>query len=127
MIHLASIDLVPPEADRGVLNLADELMTVARCFRLEPAQVHESPPEGFPIILLQPSDGVHVQGESSLVDFVHPDDCVYMFGATHGILELSDPVDTKIYIPHSPTWDLFASQAAAIVLYDRFVKRGGFG
>lgn len=120
MIHLASLEM----RDEA---LSTELDYVARSFGLTAAQVHEEPPANLPIILIQPQDGFHVQGESSLVDFVHPDDCVYLFGASNGHLELNQDVAAKVYIPHQPTWNLFASQAAAIVLYDRLVKRGSFG
>lgn len=127
MIHLASLDNCVPKDASGLLNFCDELLTVARSFDVEEGQVHDSPPLGMPVILFQPLDGRFVQGENSLVDFVHPDDCCYLFGASHGQVTLDHPVDGKIYIPSVPTWALFASQAAAIVLYDRFVKRGGFG
>ena len=52
---------------------------------------------------------------------------VLMSSPNNGQLTLNHPVDAKLYIPHSPTWSMFASQAAAIVLYDRLVKRGSFG
>lgn len=127
MIHIACSDLAVPDGDAGVVNLSDQIHYVARSFGLTPSQVHSVPPDGLPIILLQMLDGRYVQGEDSLVDFVHPDDCVYLLGGSNEQLKLNHPVDAKIYIPNTPTWSMFASQAAAIALYDRFVKRGSFG
>lgn len=126
MIHIACKDKAASE--QGDLSHADELIYVAESFRLAKNQVHESPPAGLPVIVIQPTDGTYIQGKESLVDFEHPDDCVYLFGASHGHLEPDGIVPEKsVFIPHVETWNLFASQAAAIVLYDRYVKRGGFG
>jgi hypothetical protein len=128
MIHVACNDLSAPDGGGAdSLSLSDEMMYVCRSFGLGKDQIHHSPPDGLPVILLQSSDGRYVQGEDSLVDFVHPDDCVYLLGGSNEQLRLSRPVDAIIYIPNTPTWSMFASQAAAIVLYDRFVKRGSFG
>lgn len=127
MIHVACNDLSAPDGGADSLSLSDEMMYVCRSFGLGKDQIHHSPPDGLPVILLQASDGRYVQGENSLVDFVHPDDCVYLLGATNEQLTLGFSVDAKIYIPNTPTWSMFASQAAAITLYDRFVKRGSFG
>lgn len=127
MIHVACKDFLAPDGAAGVVSLSDELHYVCRSFGLSPEQCHESPPDGLPVILLQPQDGRHTQGEDSLVDFVHPDDCVYLFGASNEQLTLGIEVAAKIYIPNTPTWSMFASQAAAIALYDRFVKRGSYG
>jgi len=112
--------------DFGDEDLRTPLDYLTRSFHLERSQFVDSPPGDLPVILLQPTDGRYVQGEESLVDFTHPDDCVYLFGASHGQVQPVD-VASKVYIPHCPTWSMFPSQAAAIVLYDRFVKRGSFG
>lgn len=120
MIYIATKD----KLDEHLVPLLDY---VCRSFGLGADQLIDSPPAGLPVILVQPQDGTYVQGDTNLVDFTHPDDCVYLFGGTHGNLELDFEPDAKLYIPHQPTWNLYAPQAVAIVLYDRYVKRGDFG
>ncbi len=120
MIYLATQELLDKE-------LASDLAYVARSFDLPAEQVVLTPPDGLPIILLQQQDGRYVQGEESLVDFSHPDECTYLLGQSHGQLTLDYDVAYKLFIPSVPTWSMFTSQATAIVLYDRLVKRGSFG
>lgn len=127
MIHIACKDMAAGESAAHV-QLNDQLLYVAKSFSIDQAQLHDSPPPGFDVVLIQPADGEHVEGTDSLVPFVHPEDCVYLFGGSDSHLTLDGIVPvSKIYIPHVATWNMFASQAAAIVLYDRYVKRGGFG
>ncbi len=109
-------------------ELRDQLLYVTSSFKVPKERIHDVPRSGKAVVLIQPQDGTHVQGDESLVDFVHPDECCYWFGATNKHLELNgvEPV-AKLFIPHELTWTLYASQAVAITLYDRYVKRGGFG
>lgn len=67
-------------------------------------------------------------GAVSLKDFVHPENCIYLFGPSNRVLaepELAgcDPI-AKVYIPSVDGTELFAAQAAAVVLWDREMKRG---
>lgn len=105
------------------------------CRNLEYSQVHDNDKlPNIPVVLVQPNQsGVVIKGETSLVDFVHPEDCLYFFGDDLDDLTLRhleyygvDP-DFKVYIPQSWEWSMYAASAVSIVLYDRFVKRGDFG
>lgn len=77
-----------------------------------------------PIVLVQSPHGRLVQGEDPLQSFEHPEDCVYLFGPDHGILEVPEDMEiySSIYIP-TPE-DLYSFVVGGIVLYDRLVKSG---
>lgn len=120
MIHIACLDKL--DAD----GLGNQIDYAGRSFGLGVEQIHDSPPVGLPVVLVQPTDGEHVQGDTSLVDFTHPDECVYLFGASNGHVPPGEYA-AKVYIPHQKSWTMFAPQAVAVVLYDRYVKRGTFG
>ena len=77
------------------------------------------------LVLVQPQDGEHYQGEVNLSDFQHAQDATYVFGPSHRPLDPYDvsrcvyPFDAAIYIGGG---EWLASHAAAIVLYDRAMK-----
>ncbi len=101
---------------------------VARCFDVQSAQVRAAgpPSPGVPLVAVHAQDGHLFQGQIALPDFVHPEDAAYWFGEADAIN--ADPVaDFYVYIPAVPTWEFYSHQAGAIVLYDRFVKRGARG
>lgn len=84
-----------------------------------------------PLIVLAPVEGRYIQGDQSLADFVHPEDAVYLFGATQANLnnedDLGDRVpDALVYIP-TVKLECYSHSAAYMTLWDRYVKRGGFG
>lgn len=88
-------------------------------------------PDDRPLVVLAPIAGRYIKGQSSIVDFEHPEDAIYLFGGSH--LNLSDEedlggrvADHYIYIP-TVTHELYAPMAGYIVLYDRLTKRGDFG
>lgn len=64
----------------------------------------------------------------SLKTFQHPAECVYLFGASNRILKETDlagrDVAHRIFIPSVDGTELFAAQAAAVVLWDREMKNG---
>jgi hypothetical protein len=74
-------------------------------------------------VRVQPEHGRYVQGAQSLCDFEHPEDCVYVFGSDVGFVK-DDDCDYSVFIPSHTAWTLFASQAGAVVLYDRLLKHG---
>lgn len=81
--------------------------------------------------MLQAQDGRYLQGNESLVDFTHPEDAVYLFGASDLNLSIEDDFGAKepdhlVYIP-TIEHEMYSFSAGYITLYDRFVKRGGFG
>jgi tRNA(Leu) C34 or U34 (ribose-2'-O)-methylase TrmL len=81
--------------------------------------------ESFTRVLVQPQNGRNLQGEHSLIDFVHPENAVYIFGPDDGHLQAA-AYDTSVYIPQADGRTvLWSHQAAAIVLYDRLVKSNG--
>ena len=58
----------------------------------------------------------------SLIDFEHPQDAVYVFGNAY---KSNLDIATKIVqIPTPKNVDVFARDAAAMVLYDRMIKNG---
>ena len=84
-----------------------------------------------PLVLLAHQEGKYVQGTNSLKNFVHPEDAIYLFGATHVNLSDEDDLggrvpDRLIYIP-SVKYEAYGHSAAYMTLWDRYVKRGSFG
>jgi hypothetical protein len=79
-----------------------------------------------PLVILAPQDGRFIKGVESLVDFKHPDDCVYLFGGSNQVLTY-DVVDRKpdflVYVP-LVKHEAFSHAVAYMTLYDRRVKRG---
>lgn len=81
-----------------------------------------------PVVLVQPGNGRYVHGLSPLSTFEHPEDCTYYFGrddrfVTEEEVEAMDVV-ASVYIDIDGHEDMFSWVAAAIVLWDRRVKRG---
>jgi hypothetical protein len=114
--------------DMNNLKYFDHWAYVARSFDVAKENLLATDPGGFPLVLVQPADGQYLQGEIPLPDFTHPEDCVYLFGSSDALLqELPRTPFAKVYIPSLPTWEMYSHQAGAIVLYDRFVKRGANG
>lgn len=84
-----------------------------------------------PLVVLAHPEGRYVKGTESLVDFVHPDDAIYLFGASMANLSDEDDLggrvpDHTIFIP-SVEYEMYSFAAGYLTLYDRFVKRGDFG
>jgi len=60
---------------------------------------------------------------TSLSDYNHPKDCVYIFGNSgSGNAELAKTEDDIVYIPTPNDVDLFGLVAFGMVMYDRSVK-----
>ncbi len=92
--------------------------------RIEKADEIASP---GPFILLAHLEA-KIPGLTSLVDFVHPADAIYVFGADNVVLTMADDMGTaefadKIYIP-SVKHESYSYVAAAMTLYDRLAKGG---
>lgn len=83
-----------------------------------------------PLVVLAPQDGRYFKGTQSLGRFNHPDGAIYMFGGSHQNLtpeELgSRTPDHIVFIP-TVEYEMYSHAAGYLVLYDRMVKRGGFG
>jgi tRNA(Leu) C34 or U34 (ribose-2'-O)-methylase TrmL len=62
------------------------------------------------------------EGAQSLLDFVHPQDAIYVFGPEDGSIEQSliDQADAVVYIPTNTCMNLAAT--VNVVLYDRMAK-----
>lgn len=75
-------------------------------------------------VLVQPSNGVNVQGQVSLLDFNHPGgDTLYLFGPDDGHLNEAPSHDVSVFIPQlASSMTLWSHQAAAVVLWDRVSK-----
>ena len=84
-------------------------------------------PADRPLVVLQPQDGRNVKGTESLVDFVHPDDAIYMFGGSHDVMEGDDlggrVPEHQVFIPFEKH-ECYAFAAAYITLWDRKLKHG---
>ena len=73
-----------------------------------------------------PAVFIDEKATTSLVDFEHPEDCMYVFGkAGYSPLAFRREGDYSVYIPTpNMAGGMWASQAAAIILNDRYVKNG---
>jgi hypothetical protein len=84
-------------------------------------------PADIPLVVMQPPDGRWVQGTESLVDFVHPDEAIYMFGSSNAQMTLEDlggrVAEHYVYIP-LVKHECFAFSAAYMTLWDRKIKNG---
>lgn len=81
-----------------------------------------------PIVVLQHPEAREFPGTVSLVDYVHPADAIYVFGADNVILTEGDDlggraVAARVFIP-TVALESYSFVAAAMTLYDRFVKNG---
>ncbi len=78
------------------------------------------------LLVLAGRAGDFVQGDVDLQELEHPADAIYIFGGTMTRITAREIYDapgeiSKVFIP---TDDLFPYQAGAIVLWDRYTKRG---
>jgi len=83
--------------------------------------------EEVPLVVVQPKDGLHIQGTESLVTFTHPEEALYVFGSNHAHLVPEEVLGSRlpdycVYIPVE--YEMYSWVAAAVVLYDRQVKNG---
>jgi len=77
---------------------------------------------GANLVVVQPIDADFVQGKTSLTAFEHPDGAVYIFGGTITRLNQADVRNALADHIYITAGDLFPSQAAGIVLWDRYTK-----
>jgi hypothetical protein len=85
-------------------------------------------PTERPVIVISPVDARYINPSRPLDLFDHPEDAIYLFGATHNVLNDEDDLggrvpDDIIYIP-TVKHEMFSHTAGYIVLHDRYVKRG---
>lgn len=84
-------------------------------------------PENRPLVALTPKLGRYLHGEEALNAFVHPEAPIYIFGGSFSNLAFdSRQPDSCVYIP-TVEYECFSHAAAYMTLWDRYVKRGGFG
>ena len=79
-----------------------------------------------PLVILAPQDGRFIKGVESLMDFQHPDDCIYLFGGSHKVLtheEIDRKADHLVYVPFKKH-EAYSHAVAYMTLYDRKLKRG---
>lgn len=80
-----------------------------------------------PLVVLQHADSRYIKGVECLIDFKHPQECIYFFGGTHMNLT-KDEVDVEpdhlVYIP-SVKHEMYSHAAGYITLYDRLLKKNG--
>ena len=80
----------------------------------------------LPIVLLAPDNGRYIQGTTSLGDFTHPDDCIYMFGSdskymSEDFLGERTP-DHIVYIDTDTNDDMYSFVSYGVVMHDRGSK-----
>ncbi len=83
----------------------------------------------IPLILVQSTSGILLQGKTNLVNFVHPPDALYLFGGDASKLSIESDVGTRevddiIYIPTADDANMYSFMAGALVFYDRMIKNG---
>lgn len=80
-----------------------------------------------PLVVLSHPEGRNYKGVVSIVDFKHPPDAIYLFGADHIIMSDDDigerEIHSVVYVP-SGQYEMYSYVAASIVLYDRLIKNG---
>ena len=84
-------------------------------------------PGDRPLVLLAHTES-KVPGLISLVDYVHPVNAIYVFGADNVVFTEEDDIgtktlDAKVYIP-TAQYECYAHIAAAMTFYDRMAKGG---
>lgn len=88
----------------------------------------ELPKEGT-VILLAPNEGTYLKGTQNILDFVHPENAIYIVGPNHRILDESDfegcTIEYKVYIPNDTKDEMFNWSAMTVMLYDRKIKAYG--
>ena len=98
------------------LDLATRILTV------------DELPNSKPLIAFQPENARFFPGTENILSFVHPSECIYIFGNDHTHLsadELGTRIpDSIVYIPTATNDELFSFVAGGIALYDRIAKRG---
>jgi hypothetical protein len=84
-------------------------------------------PADRPLVVLAPQAGQFIQGDENLIDFVHPENAIYLIGPSHACLNddhMGGRVpDHCVYIPLVKD-ECFSHAAGYIVLWDRMVKNG---
>lgn len=94
-------------------------------YKLETIEEYSELPN-VPLIILAHKNAKYIRGEVSLLDFKHPENCIYVFGSDNGNIypeEFGGRDLTPVYIPPSNI-EMYSFQAAAIVMYDRMVEHG---
>lgn len=79
------------------------------------------------IVICQPINGLEIQGETSLLDFKHPENAIYVFGSNHVHMRSNDfeGLDYEtVYIPSDSQSDMYNFASAGIILFDRLSKNG---
>jgi hypothetical protein len=82
-----------------------------------------------PLVLLQPQVAKITLPNESLVPFVHPASCVYMFGADRqdfsSVFLGNRQPDNIVYIPTEGDMEMYSWVAGAVTMYDRLLKSHG--
>ena len=79
-----------------------------------------------PLVLLQPKSGIHLRGDTCLLDFKHPENPIYLFGPDQepmlpSYLGGREP-EHSVYVPTDRNREMFAFVAFAVVAWDRKMK-----
>lgn len=78
------------------------------------------------LVIAAHKNAKYLQGNYSLIDYVHPKDCIYIFGSDASNLypeQFKGYNWDSIYIPPSKI-EMYSFQAGAIIMYDRITKNG---
>jgi hypothetical protein len=77
-----------------------------------------------PLVLVSPQSAKNHPGLEPLSEFMHPEECCYLFGPDHSALVMDREPDHSVFIAYPGDLAMFSWVSAAVVLYDRAVKRG---
>lgn len=85
-------------------------------------------PKDVPLVVLAPHSAEYLKGETSLLDFKHPENVIYFFGPDNENITKeyfkSRKPDHLVYIPVDTIDQMFSFMTAAVVLWDRRLKNG---
>lgn len=86
-------------------------------------------PQDRPVVVLASPLGRYVQGVESLLDFVHPENAIYLFGGSNANLNDEDDLggrkpDHLVFIPTASRDELHSHAAGYVTLWDRVSKSG---
>jgi hypothetical protein len=79
--------------------------------------------QGLPTVLLAPPRGRYIQGETSLLDFDHPEEALYVFGPDNEHFSGLE-ADHLVYIPTDSKDEMYSWVACVVTMWDRRLQYG---
>ncbi len=81
----------------------------------------------LPVVVMQPDTSRYVKPSQTIAEFLHPDECIYLFGSDH--IHLTDEHtggrDIRVVsIPTDTHDEMYSWIAGAVTLFDRASRHG---